>query len=199
MCIVKETVILSLVLIVFLLLDPSGASLNLREASAETLTTVSEALKDLLPDAQEIKEETKVLTHEQRQKISKEAKITFDPALDREFKVFIGMNDGAVIGYVMRSAVKGKHDLIHYMVSFDPNGQIQKVVILEYHEKRGKPVAKRRFLKQFKGKTINSRLKLRKDIDGVTGATISSRGMVNGVRKMVHVFNEFYMTKTDKL
>lgn len=180
--------------------NPRSADIGfLREAFAKVLSTNEEALKTLLPNAQEIKEETRVLTNEQKQRISEKIKVIFDPVLDREFNVFIGMVDGNATGYVIKDSVKGKHDLIHYMVSFDPNGQIRKVIVLEYHERRGKPVAKRRFLKQFKGKTINSRIKLRKDIDGVTGATISSRGIVNGVRKVVHIFNEFYMAKPDKL
>jgi Na+-translocating ferredoxin:NAD+ oxidoreductase RnfG subunit len=81
------------------------------------------------------------------------------------------------------------------MLSLDPAGKIVDVVVLEYKEKRGLPVAKGRFLKQFVGKTMQNKLKLRKDIRGVSGATISSRSMTNGIRKLVYVFNEFYPTQ----
>lgn len=210
MRIIKKTVVLSISLITCLLVGPVDAVRSLwydlvlrkpkpagvslvHEVYARVLTTVEEALKSLLPDAQEIKEETIVLTDEQKQSVSEKAGVKFDPAFDKEFQTFIGMSNGVVAGYAIKNAVKGKHGLIHYMVAMDPDGKITKVMVLEYSEKRGKPIAKNRFLKQFKGKTIGDRIKLKKDIRGVTGASISSRGMTKGIRKLVHVINEIYV------
>lgn len=214
-CAVRKTAIATVALILFLLADTLIVAWDSKNCStswkskvrglfivqeiyAKVLSNQQEALQKLLPDAEEIREETKVLTDEQKQRISREAKVAFDPVLDQEFKIFIGINDGSIVGYAIKDAVKGKHDLIHYMVACDSSGRIQKVIVLEYHEKRGKPIAKRRFLKQFQGKTISSRIRLKKDINGVTGATISSRGITDGIRKIIHVLNEFYPIKLDK-
>ncbi|MCA9395347.1 MAG: FMN-binding protein [Candidatus Omnitrophica bacterium] len=69
----------------------------------------------------------------------------------------------------------------------DTAGKVKEVMILDYYEIRGKPAAKRRFLKQYRGKGVSDPIRLRKDIDGVTGATITSRSLTDGVRKAVHV------------
>ncbi len=159
------------------------------------LSTVQETLQILLPDASEIREEVKVLREEQRQEIEEKIRVKLDPELDKEFTFFIGSANGKIVGYVIEDAVRGKWGPIHYLLSLDPSGKVKDVIVLEYKEKRGKPVAKRRFLKQFIGKTIRDRIKLKKDIQGVSGATISSRVLTNGIRKSVYIFTEIYAQK----
>ncbi|PIW58254.1 MAG: hypothetical protein COW13_05350 [Candidatus Omnitrophica bacterium CG12_big_fil_rev_8_21_14_0_65_50_5] len=73
-------------------------------------------------------------------------------------------------------------------MSLSPEGQVIEVSVLDYQEIRGKPVAKNRFLKQYQNKTIHNPVKLKKDIDGITGATISSRSLTDGVRKILYIF-----------
>ena len=69
-------------------------------------------------------------------------------------------------------------------------GAIVEVIILDYSEIRGKPIAKRRFLRQYKGKTTKDPVLLRRDIDGISGATISSRSLTDGIRKILYIFTE---------
>lgn len=164
----------------------------IKQVYAVVLTTVEEALSSLLSGAREIKEEIKVLSQEQKKSIADRVGIKLDPVLDREFHFFIGRDNGYVIGYAVKGTVKGKWGPIHYILSLDPEGKILDVMVLEYSERRGRPIAKRRFLKQFVGKTIEDRIKLKKDIRGISGASISSRGMTDGIRKLVYIFNEFY-------
>lgn len=166
-----------------------------KEVYAKVLCGVEDALKTMLPNAQNIKEEVKILTEEQKKIIWEKAEIEFDPELDKEFRFFIGTSNGHVTGYTLEDTVKGKWGPIHYMLALDPKGKITDAMVLEYQERRGAPVAGRRFLEQFMGKTINDKIKLKSDIKGVSGATISSRGMSNGIRKLVYIFNEFYGEK----
>lgn len=168
------------------------ASSFIKEAYAVVLSSVKEALRTLLPNALQIREEIKTLTEEQRMTIEKKAKVRFDPWLDKEFHFFVGTANKKVVGYAIKGTTKGKWGPIHYMLALDPDGKIIGVVVLEYKEKRGKPIAKRRFLNQFVGKTINDKIKLSKDIHAVSGASISSRGMARGIRKLVYVFDELY-------
>lgn len=176
--------------------QPAPANVGFRfvqEAYAKTLATIEEALKSFLPDAQTIDKEIKTLTDIQKETISTQGKVKFDPEFDREFHFYVGKSDGKIIGYAVNNFARGKWGLIHYMVHLDPKGIVQSVMVLDYQEKRGRPIAKKRFLKQFKGKSIEDKIRINKDIKGVTGASISSNGMVSGVRKMVHVFNELYV------
>jgi len=190
----KSTKISTTILIIILFFGSFyTAPIFLHEAYAVVLASVDETLKILMPEADNIEEEIKILTEEQMITIAEKGKLSFDPNLDQEFHFYIGKSNNQIIGYAVTDAVRGKWGLIHYMILLDPNGTIKNLKVLEYGEKRGKPVAKRRFLKQFFGKTINNRLRLKKDIRGVTGATISSRGLTNGIRKIVHVFNELYL------
>lgn len=163
------------------------------QVSATTLATVDEALQIFMPEAESIKEDLKTLTETQIIALSGATKLKFDPILDKEFKFYIGKSNGQILGYAVDHSVKGKWGLIHYILLINADGAVENLMVLEYGERRGKPVAKRRFLKQFFGKTIKNRIKLKKDIRGVSGATISSKGVTNGVKKLLHVHNEFYL------
>lgn len=163
-------------------------------APAKVLVSARNAFKLLVPVATETKIEIKVLTEEQKKSIEAAADVKFDPELDKEFIFYVGWDDGEIVGFAAEDRVKGKWGIIHYIIVFNTNGSIRDIAVLEYSEKRGRPVAKEGFRKQFRGMTINDRIRLKKDIRGVSGATISSTGMTNGVRKMTHVFHELYIT-----
>lgn len=165
----------------------------IHEVYAVVLTTLEEALKSVLPEAQAITNEVILLTDAQRHIIEEKAHVTLDPELDREFSIFIGTANGQIVGYAIQDTVRGKWGPIYYLLSLSPKGEVLDTVVLEYREKRGRPIAKRRFLKQFRGKTVNDKVKLKKDIRGISGASISSRGMTNGIRKVIHVVNELYI------
>ena len=68
---------------------------------------------------------------------------------------------------------------------------VGRLAILQVHL-RGKPVAEKRFWGQFLGKGSGDPIRLQEDIRGVTGATISSKGITNGIRKLVHIFAMYY-------
>ena len=167
-------------------------SLCFDDVYADTFYSVEEALKIILSKAQNVKEETKTLSPEQKKSIAAAADIDFDPELDKEYKFYTGESDGQIIGYAVESVVKGKWGPIHYMLALDREGKVSDVIVLELRERRGRPVKERKFLNQFLGKTKADPIKLKKDIKGVSGATISSTGMSNGIRKLVYVFNELY-------
>lgn len=94
----------------------------------------------------------------------------------------------AAVGYAFEDTVIGKWGPIHYLAGLDTNGAVSRIIILDYQEIRGRPIAKPRFLRQYQGKTLKDTLQLRKDIDGITGATISSNSLTEGVRKILHMY-----------
>ncbi len=203
----KKGLITSLSLMLFLGLSPiwlaqfvyervflrnSKASFSMMEVFAETFYTVQEGVNVLLSGAEVVQEETQILTEQQKQSIAKAAQIEFDPELDKEFHFYIGKSKGEVVGYAVEDFVKGKWGNIHYMVGLNPEGKVTDVVVLKLQERRGRPVKEKRFLGQFMGKGKHDPVMLKRDIKGVAGATISSRGMTNGIRKILSIFNEFY-------
>lgn len=94
---------------------------------------------------------------------------------------FVG---AAVIG----STEKGFSGLIKLMVGFNPEGDIQNIVVLEQKETPGlgTKMKDEKFLTQFKNKNpSNFNLKVTKDggeVDALTGATISSRAFGEAVQ-----------------
>lgn len=159
-----------------------------RNAWAVELIKAEAALKNIFPTATDFKEKDIVLTGEQVRLVQESAGISFETTHSVTLVVYEVKASNVTIGYAFDDVVVGKWAPIHYLVGLDLQGVVLQVVVLEYKEIRGRPVAKKRFLNQYKGKTIQDELMLRVDIDGITGATISSRSMTDGVRKILHIY-----------
>ena len=155
---------------------------------ADQLTTIDAALKKSFKSFSDYDIRAVVLTPQQQADISQNADVLFGESHHASLRLYTVKDNGRIAGYVFEDQVIGKWGPIHYAVSLSPDGKIIEVTVLDYQEIRGKPVAKNRFLKQYKNKTVQNPLKLRKDIDGVTGATISSRSLTDGVRKILYIF-----------
>ncbi len=159
-----------------------------RNAWAVELFKAEAALKNIFPTATNFEKKNIVLTEEQVRLVQESAGVSFEKTHSSTLVVYQVMAAQKVIGYAFEDVVVGKWAPIRYLVGLDLQGAVLQVVVLEYKEIRGRPVAKKRFLNQYKGKTIQDELMLRVDIDGVTGATISSRSMTDGVRKILHIY-----------
>ena len=101
-----------------------------------------------------------------------------------------------LVGYGVKAVGQGYAGDITSLVGIDTNGAIKGVEILEHQETPGtgskiteiKPGEKEPwFLKQFKGKIANE-LEVNKNIDAVTGATMSSRAVTDSIQKTVTEF-----------
>ena len=67
---------------------------------------------------------------------------------------------------------------------------VERVEIMVYREPRGDEVRDVRFRKQFQGKTSQDPLRLNRDIDAVSGATVSSASLAVGVRRATILVEE---------
>jgi hypothetical protein len=84
--------------------------------------------------------------------------------------------------------VIGKHLYIDYAVSIDPGGRIRRVDILQYRESYGGDVRSPSWLAQFVGKTSTSPLKVGSDIRNISGATLSSIHVTEGVKRVLAAY-----------
>ena len=109
---------------------------------------------------------------------------------------FEAMKGDTIVGYCIRVMGSGYGGYIRMLVGVDPNGVITGVEVLEQYETPGlgakidetKPGEKDPwFLRQFKGKPAAT-LAVKKNIDAITGATISSKAVTDAVRKTVAEF-----------
>lgn len=88
--------------------------------------------------------------------------------------------------YAIISHEQGKYRPITLMTLIK-DSKVVDVMVMIYREKIGSKVRKKRFLKQFLGKDINTPLQVDYDIDGISGATVSSWAVAAGVKKGLHV------------
>jgi Na+-transporting NADH:ubiquinone oxidoreductase subunit C len=93
-----------------------------------------------------------------------------------------------VIGQFVFDRVIGKHLFIDYAVALGPGGQVQRVEILQYRESYGGEVRQGSWLAQFIGKTRGSSLEINKDIRNISGATLSSSHVTEGVKRILALY-----------
>ncbi|MEK6776511.1 MAG: FMN-binding protein [bacterium] len=159
------------------------------EGWAEVYLTQEQALKIAFPKAEEIETVTLSLDQELKIRIEKRAQT---PVRFSEIPVYIGKTQGRPIGYAMIHDVKGKARPITYMVVINPQGRVERVEILAYRESHGYEVRYPSFLKQFFGKLLADPIRIKRDIQNISGATISCRAIADGVRLLLGVWEEFY-------
>lgn len=95
------------------------------------------------------------------------------------FKIVV---DQKTEGFLFLDSKRSKFDVFDYMVLLNKDLTIKKVKILVYREDYGGEICSPAFLKQFRGKSYDSEIKLGQDIQGVSGATISCRSAISGIK-----------------
>jgi len=93
-----------------------------------------------------------------------------------------------LIGLFVVDHVIGKHLYIDYAVALDPDGRVMRVDILQYRESYGGEVREPGWLAQFVGKTSSSPLKVGGDIRNISGATLSSLHITEGVKRILATY-----------
>lgn len=98
--------------------------------------------------------------------------------------------DGNIIGRVLKVQAPGYSSTISALVGIDTGNKIKGVAVVSQQETPGlgSNIEKDSFLSQFIGKEEGS-LVLKKDggsIDAVTGATISSRALTDGIKNAIN-------------
>jgi len=92
---------------------------------------------------------------------------------------------GTVVGYVAEGPVVSRSGPFRIRIIMTPSARVIRAAVLHYPGRRGDGVRSPRFVRQFAGRGPDEPIRIGKDIDAVTGATISSRVMADGVRRAV--------------
>ncbi|MCR4398708.1 MAG: RnfABCDGE type electron transport complex subunit G [Firmicutes bacterium] len=104
---------------------------------------------------------------------------------------YVATKAGKEIGVAIPVESKGYGSTpITMVVGVDMTGKVLRVKVLGHGETAGlgSKIEQDSFLRQFMGKTPESPLVVGQDIDGISGATISSRGATAGVKKALTGF-----------
>lgn len=88
-------------------------------------------------------------------------------------------------GWFYLDQVLGKHEFITYALALDAHGSVIGLEILDYRETYGDAIRNPKWRAQFTGKRHGAPLKLDSDIVNLSGATLSSAHIVEGVRRLL--------------
>jgi cytochrome c5 len=94
-------------------------------------------------------------------------------------------DDSGLLGYCVESKVVSRSGPFKIRVLLDKQLYVKQAAVISYPWDRGRDVCKRTFTSQFEGKGPEDPIQLGKDIDAMTGATISCRVMAEGVRDTI--------------
>jgi hypothetical protein len=148
---------------------------------ANTYLTVEQAQQAIFPGASFAPLKI-ALTAEQQKNIESRSGVR---VRSRELKVW-KVSGGA--GWFIVDEVLGKHEYITYALGLSVSGAVKQIEILDYRETYGYEVREASWREQFVGKTTQNSLKLDGDIRNISGATLSSRHITEGVRRLLATY-----------
>lgn len=149
-------------------------------AYATTYFTTEQALQAMFP-GKVLTPAFVTLTDAQASSIEKATDVN---VRNKEIKVW-KVTDG---GWFILDEVVGKHEFITYAVGLNADGSVKLIEIMDYKESYGYGVRDESWRKQFVGKTSADPLKLNHDIVNISGATLSSKHIADGVNRVLATF-----------
>ena len=96
--------------------------------------------------------------------------------------------DDTTIAYAFLDNVIGKSMPITFLVILNINGNIINTNVIKYREAYGGEVGNKGWLRQFLYRNNNSSYNIGKDINGISGATISVKSMSKGIQKITTLY-----------
>lgn len=147
---------------------------------ATTYLSVEQAQVQMFP-GETLHPEFRQLTDAQ---LSAIRKASGESPLGKELRVWRASGGG----WFIVDQVVGKHEFITFALALDPTGGVKSTEILEYREAYGSQVRNPRWLAQFKGKHAGDSLRLGKEVKNISGATLSSKHVTDGVRRLLATY-----------
>ena len=152
---------------------------------AKTYLTVEQAQKICFTNATQFVSADVTLTPEQMKVIEKDSGVRV--RLDKQ-KVWRVLRGDQFLGWVIQDEVLGKHEFIQWVLALNADGSVRQIEILDYRETYGYQVRDEKWLAQFTGKQHGAPLKLDDDIKNISGATLSSRHITDGVKRLLSFY-----------
>jgi Na+-translocating ferredoxin:NAD+ oxidoreductase RnfG subunit len=154
-------------------------------AATEYLTVV-QSQKLCFPLATRFVPVSVTLSKEQRIQIEKKSGVAVRSS---DQKVWEAYAKDSFLGWFIVDDVIGKHDWITWSLALTEDGHVKQIEILTYRENYGSEVRNPKWRAQFSGKTSASPMVAEKDIKTISGATLSSRHVIEGVRRLLAFYD----------
>ncbi|MDD2893347.1 MAG: FMN-binding protein [Halothiobacillaceae bacterium] len=151
-------------------------------AHATEYLSVEQAQKALFPEAERFVLAPVLLTEEQRDAITEKSGIK--QRWEKQ-DVWRAEKGGQLLGWFIVDNVVGKHEFITYAAALLPEGKVRGVEIMIFKETHGDQVREASWRKTLEGKTLADPFKLDKDVPNISGATLSCRNVMSGVKRLL--------------
>ncbi len=163
-----------------LLLAAGGLVSTGGHAFAKTYLTVEQAQKTLCKGSVP-KMATISLTKEQMKSIQQASKVRVRNSTVNAWRTPEG-------GWFIVDQIIGKHEYIDMAVALSSSGKVTGVEILEYRESYGHEIINPKWLAQFIGRGPGERLEIDRDIRNISGATLSSVHVTEGINRLTETW-----------
>jgi FMN-binding domain len=141
--------------------------------------SIDAAQKAVYPQADSFQEVFLVRTAEQQQALLADAGPQPTHGVIRIWKA---TQQDALLGYFFVDEVIGRQSLITYALGIDAGGEIRNLEIMAYRESHGGEIRNPGWREQFDKRSDLGHLQFRSDIKNISGATLSSEHVTQGVR-----------------
>ncbi len=93
-------------------------------------------------------------------------------------------------GWACLSEGMGRYDTFDYLVVYDHTKTIVLVEIYTYRSSHGYQITSKKWLNKFKGLKASDKIEIGEDVDAISGATLSSFGLVKSLNQVNKRVNE---------
>jgi Na+-translocating ferredoxin:NAD+ oxidoreductase RnfG subunit len=147
--------------------------------TAADFLSIEQAQKAVFPDADHFQEIFVAQNADQLQALLSRAG---EQPAHGVIRIWKATRNGTLVGHVFVDEVIGRQNLITYAVGIDADGVLQNLEIMAYRESHGGEVRNAAWREQFSGRKSLDQLHFRTDIKNISGATLSSEHLTEGVR-----------------
>lgn len=157
-------------------------------ADAKVFLTVEEGLALAFPDCT-IEKKTVFLTEEQRERAEAFAGMPIASAVVHPYEVSCEDRQANGVAFLDTHRVRTLAETL--MVAIDAEGRVKRIEILAFREPE-EYIPRTIWYEQFSGRQLTPGLRLKREIRGVTGATLTAHATTDAVRRVLALHRVLY-------
>jgi hypothetical protein len=151
---------------------------------AKVFYAKEEALQAAFPEAEVIDKHTFFLTEDQKRRVEALAGARLESKLAT---IYVGRRGRALLGYAVIDVHTVRTLPEAVMVVLSPEGRVASTLVLAFYEPL-EYLPNERWFKQFEARSLTPDLRVGGAIAGITGATLTVRGVTEAVRRSLALY-----------
>jgi hypothetical protein len=152
-----------------------------------------EAARAVFPETTSVERKVIPSSEDLRSKIAQRMGKTKTSLWEDSYVTFTAKKGESILGYAVIVEEIGKHRPITFVVGIGTDRKIKDAALMVYREAYGGEVRDRRFLRQYKGKQLKDPLLPYRDIQNISGATLSVEAIGRGSKKALALVDLVYL------